>query len=95
MQNGRFQRLIGSMYDELLNKALLLNIAHTLVEIAASFKDCSWERLHPFSGYTTPAVFAAEPQKPWLPSLRPIGPLCGPMLQPHWCARQPPGSNPG
>lgn len=46
MQNGHVESFDGRMRDELLNKTLLMSLAHARVEIAAGCEDYSWMRPH-------------------------------------------------
>ena len=79
MQNGYVESFNGRMRDELLNETLFLSLAHARVEIAAWVEDYNRERPHSALGYETPAAFAAELDKQWPASLRPMGSATQPI----------------
>ena len=79
MQNGFCESFNGRMRDELLNETMFLSLAHARVEIAAWVEDYNQERPHSSLGYATPAAFAAELDKQWPASLRPMGSATQPI----------------
>ena len=79
MQNGYVESFNGRMRDELLNETLFLSLDHARAEIAAWVEDYNGERPHSALGYETPAAFAAELQKQWPASLRPMGSAAQPI----------------
>ncbi len=65
MQNGLCGSFNSQMRDERLNDTLFMNLAHSLVEIAAWADDYNRERPHSLLSYETLAEFAAQLDKQW------------------------------
>lgn len=71
-QNAFVESFNGRMRDELLNETLFASLAHAREKIAAWVDDYNTGRPHSSLGYATPAAFAAELNKQWPATLRPV-----------------------